>query len=69
MTKGMAGKRRRRRRRYYVDVKAMHEATTQVTKMVCTLHKQDKTGHTRLPFSESSTGPPTTSLRPEGFIK
>lgn len=24
--------------------------------------------HTRLPFSESSAGPPTTSLRPEGFI-
>jgi len=24
--------------------------------------------HTRLPFSESSAGPPITSLRPEGFI-
>ncbi|CAI8608424.1 unnamed protein product [Vicia faba] len=24
--------------------------------------------HTRLPFSESSAGPPATSLRPEGFI-
>nr|VDD25139.1 unnamed protein product [Brassica rapa]VDD65102.1 unnamed protein product [Brassica oleracea]VDD65206.1 unnamed protein product [Brassica oleracea] len=24
--------------------------------------------HTRLPFSESYAGPPTTSLRPEGFI-
>ncbi|CAN1332306.1 hypothetical protein LINPERPRIM_LOCUS35667 [Linum perenne] len=24
--------------------------------------------HTRLPFSESSAGPPTTSLQPEAFI-
>lgn len=33
------------------------------------MNKNDKTGHTRLPFSENSAGPPTTGLRPEGFIE